>query len=231
MATVALAASTALTFFFGILLIRQYVQRQHAAFLFWGIGMFCSSIAFGEETFTITSGIWTPATYDPYIATSGLLVMFLGVGEAFWMLPSLWARMYAGINSLVGLYMTVVIFRMPPRLTGTWLDIVAGGNGRFGIYNEALITYAVVTGIGGGAILLGSLWSYRVTRRPQMLFIAGGIAIAAATAMMGGMGPSSWWQPTGEILGIFLIFTGHVLVPLVRRLTAPTVTDQNSLPS
>jgi hypothetical protein len=189
-------------------LYASYRNRPRASHAMWALAFFLAAVAALMQALAYLSGHFPPGLYRVYLLTSASVPGFMGAGTVY----LLWRRaadIFAWFTALVAVVGLVAAFTTPlaaPALLN--VTTASADVSRAASSGLLAIVFAVQGALGGFlALVIGALYSYIRTRRPQNLAIAlGGIIFAVADTLAAYGGVATFFP--AEIVGMLLLFYG-----------------------
>lgn len=183
----------------------QYKERHRAHALWWSISFFATALAAFLQYLAFSTGTWSDGTFRLYVMLSAAVPALMGTGSMY----LLWRRL-APVYTLLSLVFIAlaVVGAFSASLSPALLSNVMKASSEVTVVLPStilIVAFAVLGTIGGGALVLGALWSLIKTR---MLFnigiIAGGVIFSLADTLAGNGVAALFFA--AEIVGVLAIF-------------------------
>jgi hypothetical protein len=225
---------TVVAFVFGVMLLKQYVERGKPYQLVWAIALFMGCMAGLTFVLFLADGRSVFFFRAYYIFGALLMAAYLGLGEVY----LLASRRAADITALIVVMFSVVglSFISIAPVDASFLQGSNVEGGTQAISGPAIAFIAVLNTFGAAAVIGGAGYSaYRVWKRHSPAqFLAANVLIAGGTLLASLAGTlarvtasgSSFWALLAA--GFVVLFAGFLLTTTPRLPTSParaTATD------
>jgi hypothetical protein len=212
-------ASSIISFFLAVLLLRRYAVRRGLHLLLWGIGMIFYGVGgFCEAYFGLLG--WNSLIFRLWYLCGALLVAaWLGQGTVYLLVSRRWANVFMAILLLASLYGAYRVFSadLDPGLmtasvhTGSELSGSAIATPGVRMLTPFFNLYGTVTLVGGALYSAWIFWRKRILlhRTIGNILIAAGAILPAFGGTFSRLGiPNALYL--SELLGAILLFFGFL---------------------
>ena len=186
---------------------KKYLAKHRPYALWWTVSFGLAALAALMQLVAFAQGGFAGWDYRSYIVLSAAVPGFMGAGTIY----LIWRRFGNWFLGAIVLFTVVAIAgAVSTTLHPALLSHVLQASARVSnVAPGALVTlaYIVLGTLGGGALILGALYSYLRSRQAYNLLIAlGGIVFVVADTSAG-LGSGLLFFP-GQILGMLLLYFG-----------------------
>ncbi|HET7011493.1 MAG TPA: hypothetical protein VFI11_12030 [Anaerolineales bacterium] len=219
----------ALSIFFTLAVVSQWLARRRAHQLLWAGALLVWTLAVAAETAAAVRGAWTPLAYRTYYACGALMVAgWLGAGSLFLSASPRLARTYTIILAALSLagIAGIATFPVDPALL-TRTDAL--GFVEVKVFPMIPVRlFVILANILGTLAFVGSaIYSlarlrdrgFSGSRTGGILLIALGGLVAAGAHSLGVLGGPGLFR-VSELAALLLIFAGYILSS--RKLPTPS---------
>jgi len=204
---VAALVTTVIGAVLGWQLARQYQAKHRPYALWWTVSFLVAALAALTQLIGFLQGGFAGWDYRSYIVLSAAVPGFMGAGTIYliwrrfghWFLGAIWLFTLIGA---VGAASTT----LHAALLG---DVLQASAKVSAVAPSALVVtaYIALGTLGGGALILGALYSYIRSRQNYNLLIALGGLVFVVADTSAGLGSGLLFFP-GQIIGMLLLYIG-----------------------
>lgn len=181
----------------------EWSIRRKPHQLAWAAGLTLYAVATLIDAYVAVSG-WSPAVYRLFFAAAGANVGFLGLGTILLVRARLAGRVFAAFVVVAALVAGLGQFAV--SLDAAVLDGTASA---IPFPQPARIAFLLLNVVGGLALIVGAILSWRQTRRPGVLLIGVGALLPFAGGSLSTLTALDLRVPL-QFLGIVVMFVGYL---------------------
>ncbi len=186
---------------------KKYAAKHRPYALWWTVSFALATLAALTQLVAFAQGGFAGWDYRSYIVLSAAVPGFMGAGTIY----LIWRRFGHWFLGAIGLFTVIgaigaATTALHPALLGQVLQASARVSN---VAPGALVTlaYIVLGTLGGGALILGALYSWWRSRQAYNLLIALGGLVFVVADTSAGLGSGLLFFP-GQIIGMLLLYFG-----------------------
>ncbi|MBI4393406.1 MAG: hypothetical protein HY556_06385 [Euryarchaeota archaeon] len=203
---------------FAIFVASKFREKRRTSDALWTVGLLLYAIVSFIEAWVMIGG-WTIPLYRIYFVMAPSLVGLLGAGTIRFVADAKKARFFTVFIAVliavaaVGQLAIVLHLDTPVTSEGTTMALNDWGSELGGkaipFPQPARVAFLLLNIVGGLALILGALWSWRATKRIGVLLIAFGAMLPFAAGSLSTLGLVEA-RIIAQFLGITLMFAGFI---------------------